>query len=170
MATRVVVENATLITTRDEAVLYYRTKLARAHTISVGAVKVTIVFEREATHLYSVDAEEPIAAEHLVERALGRGRSERRRFDVARAVLMDHVLPSVSNHVFAIQGTGARGREKVLVHGPSLGDARYMLVALRPGPGEAFTCTSAYVITQQKWLEGRRARPTSFPPKKEGPA
>jgi hypothetical protein len=170
MSSRVVVENSSLITTREEAVLYYRTKLARAHAITVRESKVTIVFERDATHLYSAEAEEPIADEHLVERVLGGGRSERRRFDVARAVLMDAVLPAISNHVFAIQGTGARGREKALVHGPSLGESRYMLVALRPGPGDAFTCTSAYVITQQKWLEGRRAKPMPFPPKKEGPA
>ena len=163
MAARVVVESSSVITTRDEAVLYYRTKLARAHTITVGESRVTIVLERDATHLYSVEADEPIADEQLVERALGRGRSERRRFDRARALVMDHVLPSISNHVFAIQGTGARGREKVLVHGPSIGDARYMLVALRRGPGDAFTCTSAYVITHGKWMEGRRAKPAPFP-------
>jgi len=90
---------------------------------------------------------------------------EVRVFNVERASMMDLVLPAVSRFTVSIPGTATtRGREKRMLHGVRLPDGRYMRVVLRPGPGEAFTCVSAYPVSEAVWLDARRAKSARFPP------
>jgi hypothetical protein len=64
----------------------------------------------------------------------------------------------------SVPGTGQGGHEKRMLHGPALPDGRYMRVVLRPGPGDAFTCISAYPVSRDAWLEIRRSKRAKFPP------
>lgn len=162
-----VVIRSEFIETLDEARAYYAARLAGAHHVTCHGRPVTIVFESDATHLYSRDANEGegISPGFGVTRAIGGGRAERRVFSVERARMMDLVLPAVSCFTVSVPGTATtRGREKRMLHGPRLADARYMRVVLRPGPGEAFTCVSAYTVTEAVWMEARRAKSAKFPP------
>src|ERR1035438_4459381 len=45
-----------------------------------------------------------------------------------------------------------------------LPDGRYMLVVLRPGPGDAWTCVSAYPVLAYSWKNATRAKAARFPP------
>jgi hypothetical protein len=162
-----------LIATRDEARDYYEGKLARAHTLVVRGVEVTIVFERGATHLYSTEIDDPTSIEpdDRCVRSLGGGRQEVRAFNLARAMLMDEVLRAVTFYTVAQAAGGAKGREKFLLYGPPLASAEYMLVALRPGPGAVFTCVSAYPVERARWVSAKGARsgrPVPFPPETAG--
>lgn len=161
-----VVLRSELIETLDEARAYYRERLVGAHTIGCHGRRVTIVFEPDATHLYSDDpGNVPVDLALQVARAIGRGRKEIRRFNLARAHLMDRVLPAITSYTVSVPGTStARGREKRMLHGPPLPDGQYMRVVLRPGPGEAFTCVSAYPVTVDVWRAAFRAKRAKFPP------
>lgn len=162
MSASFVVIRSELIETVDEARAYYACKLAGSHAILCAGYPVTIVFERDMTHAYSDENGDPEAA--IVRRRLAPGRMEERRFCVRRARLMDKILPSISRFTVSVWAQGARGREKRLLYGPPLSDGHHMLVALRRGPGEAFTCVSAYPVNREKWLAARRAKLAKFPP------
>ena len=155
-----------LIDTPEEARDYYREKLARAHAITSHGRPISIVFERDATHLYSIEVPDPsaIPVDERITRAIGGGRVDVRRFKVERARLMDHVLPAVSLFTVSIPGDGRRGQEKAMLHGPRLATGDYMRVVLRPGPGTAWTCVSAYPVNTEAWLAARRAKSAKFPP------
>lgn len=156
-------ERSELITSLAEAREYYARKLVGAHKVECHGRPVTIVFERGATHLFS--DESGVASAERVERALGGGKMEVRAFSVARARLMDSVLPAICGYTVSLPGTApTRGREKRMLHGPRLPDGRYLRVVLRPGPGDGFTCVSAYPIQQRVWLDARRAKTAKFPP------
>ena len=75
-----VVVRANFIETREEARDYYRAKLARAHSIKCHGKAITIVFEKDATHLYSggVSKSVLIPPQELVSRVLGRGVDNRK--------------------------------------------------------------------------------------------
>ncbi len=155
------------IETPEEARAYYRAKLARSHLVAFRDEPVTIVFERDATHLYSTEvADRNSLPEALrVERLIPGARwPEIRQFSLERARLMDHVLPALSLFTVAIPGTGASGHEKRMLYGPRLSSGDYMRVVLRPGPGTAWTCVSAYTVSVEKWLDARRAKRAKFPP------
>lgn len=141
------------------------------HNIHSSGLPVTIVFERDATHLYSREVkqeDEPVPPYLLVVRAISPQKTERRIFDLERARLMDHILPAITQCTTVVQGQGARGREKILIHGPRLGTGDYMRVVLRPGPGKAWTCVSAYTVNVQAWLQARQAKRLQWP-QKNGP-
>lgn len=153
--------SAELIKSPAEAVAFYETHLARAHEITSHARTVTIVFESGATHLFSEDPKgSPFPDEERVERVIPGGRIEVRRFNVARARLMGHVLPALSS--FTVSTSALDGKR--LVYGPNLGDGRYMRVVLRPGPGSAYTCVSAYPVEEWAWKNARRDKAAKFPP------
>ena len=107
---------------------------------------------------------EHVIADLLVTRNLGGGRREARRFCLDRARHMDKVLPAVSGFTVSIVGQGQKGRENKVVHGPKLDCGRYMRVVLRPGPGTAWTCVSAFPITEFSYWEAMRSRRAKFPP------
>jgi len=155
-----------LITTLAEAVAYYHANLALAHDITCRGRPVRIVFERDATHLYSVSVDDwtSIPAHLRVIRTIGRGKQETREFSLERAQLMDRVLPAISNFTFSIPGTGHKGQQNRMLHGPALPSGHHMRVVLRPGPGEAWTCVSAYRVTSDVWLACRRSKQAKFPP------
>lgn len=157
----VVVERAELVSSLAEARAYYAAKLARSHEITRYDRRVDIVFERDATHLFSIEPTvDQIPEAERVLRDLGGGRIEVRQFSLERAQLMDYVLPALSN--FTVSTAAQKGNR--LVYGQPLQDGRYMRVALRPGPKDAWTCVSAYPVSKHLWLEARRSQAARFPP------
>jgi hypothetical protein len=52
----------------------------------------------------------------------------------------------------------------MMLHGPRLVSGQYMRVVLRPGPGTAWTCVSAYPVDAEQWMAARRAKSARFPP------
>lgn len=155
------VERSEFISSLAEARAFYSEKLARSHEITRYDRRVVIVFEREATHLFSTEPKtSPIPEEELVLRRLGGERVEVRQFSLERARLMDHVLPALSN--FTVSTSAQRGNR--LVYGPRLPDGRYLRVALRPGPLDAWTCVSAYPVSEYLWRDARRSKAARFPP------
>jgi hypothetical protein len=158
-----------LISTRDEARAYYKAQLARAHAIIVRDCPITIVFEKDATHVYSTEIEDPLSIkpEERVVRYLSKRKTEVRLFNLDRAKLMDEILRAITRCTVSASGGTYNGREKILLYGPRLECGRYMCVVLRPGPGEAFTCVSAYPVEEEQWRKAKdpkRTRPTRFPP------
>lgn len=170
------IPSANDITNREEARDYYAATLAGVRTITCYGKRVSIVFEADATHLFSdgppkdLSQEEQrawvaaIPPELRVERRLPKGRTEVRRFSLERAHLMGHVLPAISRFTVSVPGTGRDGHEKRMLHGPALPDGRYMRVLLRPGPGDAFTCVSAYTVNVNVWRTMVAAKRAKFPP------
>ena len=154
------------IESREEAEDYYRERLARPHQIQCRGVDVTIAFERQATHLYSVahESDAPIDPLLLVRRQIAPYKFDDRVFSLERARLMDEVLRAITFFTVSTPGTGTRGRENRMLHGSALPDGRYMRVILRPGPGDAHTVVSAYPVTHDVWMQQRRAKKAKFPP------
>lgn len=163
--------SADQITSLDEAKLYYRERLGGSHKIHQYDEPLTVVFEHEGTHLYSrePDDDECVGADQWVLRTLSPKKVEKRVFDPVRAQMMDHVLPALSKFTVAVPGNGQRGREKVLIHGPRLSSGQYMRVVLRPGPGSAWTCVSAFPVSHADWQDMRKSRRAKWPPKKTAP-
>jgi hypothetical protein len=163
----VAVEESALIESLDEARAYYAERLVGAHKITCYKRPVTIVFERDATHLFSVDPKgAPIPDRHRVERRIPPRRIEVRSFCVERARLMDHVLRAVSLFTVAVPEAGGRGGfQKRVLYGPALTPSSdRMRVVLRPGPGTAWTCVSAYPVSAQQWFAASRLKRAKFPP------
>jgi hypothetical protein len=160
------------ITTAAEARAWYAQHLAGSHSISCHGRDVTIVFERDATHVYSVACSDPasLRPDERVERIIpcgkGRTRVEVRKFAVERARLMRFIVPAVAKFTVSTPEAGGRsGNEKRVLYGPSLPfDFDRLRVVLRPGPGVAWTCVSAYPVTADEWLAARRLKRAKFPP------
>jgi hypothetical protein len=169
------------IATLDEARAYYAAHLAGVRNVTCYSKPVAIVFEREATHLFSDDPTsgmrnlapaqqravfDAIPPDQRVERRLPGGRVDVRRFNLERARLMDRVLPAVSLFTVSTAGTSARGRENRMLHGRALPDGRYMRVVLQPPRDgyDAFTCVSAYPVSTDVWRAARAAKSAKFPP------
>lgn len=163
----------------DEARAYYAANLAGVRKVTCYGKPVAIVFESDATHVFSDDPTsgmrdmtpaqqravfDSIQLDQRVERRLPGGRIEVRRFSLERARLMDHVLPAVSLFTVSVPGTSPRGRDNRTLHGQALPDTRHMRVALRPGPGDAFTCISAFPVSRDAWLATLRSKRAKFPP------
>lgn len=169
-------KDSTKIKTLEEAEVFYAEHLAGRRRVTCYGSIVAVVFPPDGTHLFSEGAPKDATEEERaafvagipsgerVERKIVKGKVEVRRFDVLRARLMDRVLPAISLFTVSVPGTGRDGHEKRMLHGPALSDGTHMRVVLRPGPGDAFTCTSAYTVSERVWLEMRRARPAKFPP------
>ena len=81
---------------------------------------------------------------------------------------MDMILPAIAEYTVSVPAAGGRaGAEKTLLYGRRLtlaGGGRYMRVVLRPGPGDALTCVSAYPVDEVEWLNARRLKRARFPP------
>ena len=161
-----VVIAADRIETLEEARDYYRERLAGAHAVTCYGRAVTIVFERDSTHLFSEDPKDwRVVPQSLrVDRFYGPGKVETRTFSLTRARLMDHVLRAICAFTVSIPGTGPRGGQNRMLHGPALSSGEYLRVVLRPGPGDAFTCVSAYPVSLAVWREAVRAKRARFPP------
>jgi hypothetical protein len=155
------------ISTLDEARQFYRERLAGSHNINCHGTPAIVVFERDATHLFSVDPKgASIPTGHAVVRHIPPRRTEIRLFDLERARLMDRVLPAVSQFTVSVPEAGGRaGFQKRVLYGPPLvGSTDRMRVVLRPGPGDAWTCVSAYAVTNREWLAARHLKRAKFPP------
>lgn len=152
------------ISSLEEARDYYQRKLARAHRVDCHGRGVTVVFEQAATHLFSVEAVGKVSPELRVRRWLSPTKFEDRKFDLERARSMDDVLIAITHFTVSVPGTANSGHEKRLLHGPRLQTGNHLRVVLRPGPGDAFTCVSAYEISHDKWMEMRRSKAAKFPP------
>lgn len=171
-------KDSTRIASLAEARAYYAEHLAGGRRVTCHGQRVEVVFERDGTHLFSIgpptDATDEereafianIPEEERVERRLPNGKVEVRRFELRRARLMDRILPAVSCFTVSVPGTGRAGHEKRMLHGPRLPEGDYMRVVLRPGPGSAFTCTSAYPVPERVWLSMVKAKRAKFPPQK----
>jgi hypothetical protein len=161
-----VVDASELIETLAEARFYYASKLARTHTVTCKETRIDIVLEQDGTHLFSVEVEDinAIPADQLVTRNIGGGKREVRQFSLERARLMDKVLPAISDFTVCTSGKGAPSREPRIVHGPRLPCGRYMRVVLRPGPGTAWTCLSAFAIEEAVYRQAFNSKRAKFPP------
>ncbi|HKY37149.1 MAG TPA: hypothetical protein VJN18_14490 [Polyangiaceae bacterium] len=161
------VERSELITCLAEARQYYAVKLVGTRHIEVKGRRVAIVFERATTHLYSEEVKDltGVPPAEKVVRNLPSGRQELRRFSLERAMLLDVVLPTLTNYCRSIHGTGPRGRDNRLVFGWPMTDGRSLCVALSPWRGEShkWTCVSAYPVSAAKLAEVRRNKPAPFP-------
>ena len=154
-----IVGGSEFIETLEQARAYYRAKLAGSHAIQVHGRDVTVVFEKDMTHAYSEES----GNGELVTRYLGGGRRDVRHFSRERAQLLDHVLRAISLFVFSVPGTGRAGNAMRMLHGPALPGGQHLRVVLRPGPGDAWTCVSAYPVTSTVFFETKRARSAKFP-------
>lgn len=160
------------IRTLAEARAWYAQRLAGSHSITCYGRSVTIVFERDATHVFSVSCNDPDSlhpeerAERLIPSGRGKNRLEVRKFDLERAHLMRCILPAISKFTVSTpEAGGPPGRQKRVLYGPPLpGGPDRMRVVLRPGPGDAWTCVSAYPVEADEWLAACRLRRAKFPP------
>lgn len=160
------VATSALITTLEEAREYYAEHIAGARTLTVGKERTTIVFERDATHLYS-EGGRPEDPALLVARRIPKGKSveiEERTFSLARARLLDDVLRAISLFTVSVPDGGGRpGFQKTIVYGPPLPTSEYLRVVLRPGPGDSRTCVSAYPVDAAAHAAARRLKRARFP-------
>lgn len=136
-------EAAARVVARDEAIALYRAHLAGSHTFECCGVEVTIVFEWDATHVFSIAAKdgETIAPEDAVTRRIPRGkqppRIEVRRFNAERARLMGWILPTIAKFLVSVPESGGRdAHEKRVLYGTTPIADRYMRVVLRRCPFE----------------------------------
>lgn len=166
------------IETVEHALAYYAEHPAGVRRITCHGKRVAVVFERDATHIFSEAADsrmspeerkawqDAIPPDQRVERRLANGRIEVRRFSLERARLLDHVLPAVSNVTVTVPGTPHRGQENRMLHGPALADGRHMRVILQPPRHgrDVFTCISAYPVSMDVWrTTPPRNEPSSRP-------
>jgi hypothetical protein len=153
------------ITCVADAERYYAQKLARSHQVTCRGVRVDVVFEAGGTHLYSEDVEDinSIPQALVVTRNIGGGRREVRQFCLERAVLMDAVLPALSNWTLCTLGMGAPSRAPKLVYGPRLPCGNHVCVVLRPGPRRAWTCLTAYPVREDDYRSKFAGRRVGFP-------
>ncbi len=163
MSNYIVIRSA-FIERPHEAVDYYAARIAGARVIACHGQNVEVHFEADGTHLFSEDVGPNVADGLRIVRRVKGGRIEPRQFALERAHLLDHVVPAIERFTVSIPGTGGMGREKRLLHGPRLSDGRYLRVVLRPGPGMAWTCVTAYPVSEFTWREAGRARRAKFPP------
>lgn len=164
-----VVLRSELVETLVEARDYYRARLAMAHRITCYGRIVSVVFEPDATHLYSVGLKggdpRDLADHERVERRIGPRTIDVRRFDIERARLMDRVLPAISSFTVSTPEAGGRPEyQKRVLYGPALPSGERMRVVLRPGPGDAWTCVSAYPVSVDEWIAACRLRRAKWPP------
>jgi hypothetical protein len=160
-----VVIRSEFIATAEEARDYYRARLAGAHNVVSAGRPVTVVFEHDATHLYSSEIKDPASQLERVTRRIGPGKVDVREFNLARAQLMDKVLPAITGYTVCVPAAGGpAGAEKSLLYGRALPGVGYMRVVLRPGPRDALTCVSAYPVDEVEWMKARRLKRARFPP------
>lgn len=170
-----IVIRSELLLTAEEARAYFRGRLARAHSVTCHGRPVDIVFERDATHIFSEDAKgQAIATDAQVVRRIpiggGRVRTEIRKFSIERARLLDFILPAISKFTVSVpQGGGPSAMGKRVLYGPPLpvhicGHDRVLRVVLRPGPVRAWTVVTAYPVTYDEWRDATRLVRARFPP------
>lgn len=120
-----------------------------------------MVFEYGATHLYSVDLKGDVPPDAVViTQQVDVALSAVRVFSLARARLMDRVLPAISD--FTVSIIGKRGNK--VLHGPQLPSGEYMRVVLRRAPNMAWLCVSAFPVQRSAYLEAWNSKRAKFPP------
>lgn len=131
----VVVATSECITTLAEARTYYASNLAGTRQVPCQNCAAPVLFERDGTHLFSVEVLPitAIPAELLVTRNLGGGKRECRQFSLERARLMDWVIPAISGYTRAVFDKGPISRRTIWLHGEMMSCGRYIRVVLRPG-------------------------------------
>jgi hypothetical protein len=164
MANYVVIRSE-FIATAEEARDYYRAKLAGPQMLTSDGRAVTVVFEHDATHLYSSEIKDPGSVLPRVTRRIAPGKEDVREFNLSRAQIMDKVLPAIAEYTVSVPAAGGRaGAEKTLIYGRLIPGVGYMRVVVRPGPGTALTCVSAYPVNETEWMNARRLKRAKFPP------
>jgi hypothetical protein len=161
-----------LINTLAEARDFYAANLAGTRTITCTGKRVTIVFERDATHVFSKASPEGSTpdmgnqVERLIRSGHGQNRHEVRAFNLERARLMSYILPAISCFAVSVPESGGRpGHQKRVLYGPVLpGSRNHLRVVLRLGPGDAFTCVSAYPVDETEFVKACRLKRAKFPP------
>lgn len=151
-----------LICTIEDAREYYRAKLAGVRRVTCYGKRIPIVFPLDHVHLYSETPEGGILppGASIVTQQVDHGRFEVRVFSLKRARLMDCVLPAIS--LFTVSIVGQRGNK--VLHGPRLESGEYMRVVLRSGPGDAWTCVSAFPVDLATYRQAWNSRRAKFPP------
>jgi hypothetical protein len=160
------------IETPAQALEFYAVNLAGARKITCRGEAITVVFERDATHVYTegVDDTSKIDPALIIRRDVpagrGRMRPDIRVFSPGRARLMNQILPAISLYAVSVPEAGGRpGHQKTVLYGPPLlGGGSRLRVVLRPGPGDAFTCVSAYPVSESAFLNACRLKRAKFPP------
>ena len=158
-----VVIRSELIRTAEEAKDYYNQRIVGLRDLNCRGKIVRVFFDRSVTHMYSEDLE-PDSDGPIVTSRLKGGRIEERLFSLDRAHLMDRVFEAIERFTVSVPGTGEKGRQNTLLHGPRLPDGRYLRVVLRPGGPGDFTCVTAYPISAFALDEMRRSKSARFPP------
>jgi hypothetical protein len=160
-----VVDSAS-ITTLEEARTYYRAKLVGAHKLSCHGRQVSVVFDYDVTHTYSESPRDGILLEGAkqVTQPIKGGKFEVRLFSLARARWMDHIIPALTHHTLCSLDVGRPGQQRNKLHGPCLPTGDYLRVILRPGPKTAWTCMTAFPVTQHEWETAAKDRQALFPP------
>lgn len=163
MAEYVVIRSA-LIETRDEAIAYFRARLAGTQAVEVYGRAIGLMLERDATHFYSEDVKgAPIAAADLVERRLPT-RIEQRRFALDRALYLDAIIPAVRGYVVSLRGRAAAGRENFELFGPVFADGRHVKVVVQHMRADVWRCVSAFPVSSKAFADACRSRRARWPP------
>lgn len=156
------------ISSQEEARQFYLEHLAGSRSITCHGTNVTVVFEEDATHVFSREPTDDewamLGGLDLVRRPLPKGRFDDRIFDLDRARHMGHILPAISHYTVSLPDKGRNPDYKRQLHGPKLPDGRYMRVVLRRGPGAAWTCVTAFPIPARVWLAATNSKAAKFPP------
>lgn len=156
------VASSALITTPEEARAYYESHLAGLHKVHCRERDVKIVFQAGGTHLYSKNgdiAQAPPAM--IVRRPVHRGFDDR-VFCLERAHLMDDVLPTISTYLFSLPGKGRQPNRQL--YSAKLPSGVFLCVILDGGPGDAWTCLTAYPVNAKQWTDAQRSKRAKFPP------
>ena len=154
-----------LIQTLQQAQVYYANRIAGLRALECSGKTVQVFFPKHMTHAFSTSeaGNGDVPCERF-DRRLPGGRVESRYFSLDRARLMDRLIEAVEHFTVSIPGTGIKGHENRMLHGPRLADGRYLRVILQPGGPGDFVCLSAYPVTEAVWLTARRAKSAKFPP------
>lgn len=166
-----IVRDSDLIENLEQAQKLFAEDLAGKRKITCHKQPVTVVFERDATHFYSESTydETLLGPTDRVVRQVPAGnriRTEIRAFSLYRARLMSYILPAISDFTVSVPDSGGRtNHAKSVLYGPTLPNGTdHMRVILRPGPGDAWTCVSAYPVSHEQWLSAMKLKRAKFPP------
>jgi hypothetical protein len=154
---------ARFIDTAWDARSYYAHKLVAPsdHAVDVRGTEVLIRFNAEEIHLFTETIKPGDPACGPADLVVRMGGKETRRFSIARARMLDLVLPTIENpaRVVAAKGPG------VLLLGPADPSARRLGIVLAPSRGDAaYYARTSFEVTPSEFNAHLRARPRPWPP------
>jgi hypothetical protein len=161
---RAIVATSASIADRADAVAYFYSKIAGVRNVRVGEAEVAIRIPRDGIHVFTESpGEAPLSASERVERTVRGGGTELRRFSLDRARLMDQIFIAIGRFTVSVGGTGVKGGENRLIHGPRLLDGRYLRVVLRPEGKLRYVVVSTYPVNEDVWRRSFLDRKARFP-------